>query len=93
MKSFTEYYLEYEDNEEGHGFEKWEECREYVIENLYKDFRPFSISCIHYRADGRVREKWCIEWNDPSLKATTEDKKYFREVGAYLCLSLFRWAY
>lgn len=90
---FYEYQVELEDTGEIEYFDTWEECREWVVANLYRRFHPFCIRCEKYLANGGVKTVWEVEWTEPKMKATKEDQQMFREIGASCLKGIFRMAW
>ena len=87
--SFYEYQVELELSGELRGFDTWEEAKAYVLDRVYGNFQPFAITYIKYLNNGNAKTLWEIEWTDPSMRCTREDKRYFREINATCLFGIF----
>lgn len=94
-KAIVGAFLEYQVRFEGcemRGYDTWPEARKDLLDVLYVRFRPFTITCVKYLANGQVKDLWKMKWVDPSLCATREDKRYLRRIGADCAIDLFKWS-
>ena len=90
--AFTEYIVFLDDTGEMKGFDEWPDARRYIRENCWDRFHPFRVECVKYFKNGNVRTLWDVEWTDPAMAATREDRKFFRRIGAGCLLQVFKWA-
>lgn len=89
---FKEYTVEVPETGELKFFDEWVGARRWIIENVWAHFHPFIISCVQYEANGDINTLWEVEWTAPDLKATREDMRYLRMVGAQCVRSVLKWA-